>query len=140
MGAGVFALSTYGKVQEAVLEPTIEKEEKRRKKQAAEEDVIETAKDTFLIRNKKTTTGKKLKPYYINLQTMASQIYDNLNGSIFFKKPNNTIVLITQIYPYMMRRLSVIYKTRFNKELISDIIKHTNKKQQNKIRTWLNKI
>ena len=79
IAATVFIVTYGGRAAENLIEPTVDKAERKAKKKKAQREQAEIKKDTILVTGK-MKNGKKIKPYYVNLNTVASQL------NSFYKK------------------------------------------------------
>jgi hypothetical protein len=142
IAATVFAITYGGRAVESVIEPGIDRAEQKAIKRKAEREKKEIKQDTILVTGKKNPkTGKLIKPYYVNLNTVASQIHGYYKKSNWFQNYGPEIEnLLKSTYPYMMARISEIYRIKYGRSLIDDLSTELTTKAKSRMFMWLNKL
>jgi hypothetical protein len=140
IAATVFAITYGGRAVESLVEPTLDNAEKKAEKKKAEREKKEIKQDTILITGKKKN-GKLVKPYYVNLQSIAAQLYSFYKKGNFFVSYDKEIEnVLMSIYPYMMARVSELYRIRYGRNLLDDLLAELTTKGKRKMSIYLNKL
>ena len=128
-GAAVVGIIYFSKASNTILDPIIDDQTQKQKKRQAKRNVTETTGDKVLISGKKRN-GKLVKPYYVNLTTLAFQLNDYFHGNPLITYDKEARDAIFKTMPRYMPRLAEIYEAQTGKPLLQDIAKYMHNKYQ----------
>jgi hypothetical protein len=140
IAATVFVVTYGGRTVENLIEPTVENAERKAKRKKAEKEKAEIKQDTILVTGK-VKNGKKVKPYYVNLNTVASQLNSFYKkDNFFFSYDKEVENILMGLYPYMMPRVAELYRIKYGRALIDDLLSVLTSKGKTKMSVYLNKL